>query len=269
MSVVAATKSAYYAILASSEPLNHVSMSSSCRELFCCSDGSSPPWQLEKMSEKQEQSFSQTSVAENLRKFGIPVEQSLSWHLSKNFNMDPLMHENLKNGARLLAAIASSSAEALIQALLLRHYLYISNLIPLSRALIPRIDAAVASALIADGLEPVFQHVSLTPQVFDALLHVCVSMNRQAMLPEVLRLLKSCCSDLMQGRAARITSFEVLLQILMSISHGFGCSTLSAFDMFSRFVAPLASKTLSDGGSIINQIIMPRCLMNSQNVATS
>ena len=264
--VFAASKSAYSAKLVSSDRA-HVLMSSRC-ELVCCSDGSSPPWQLEKDSEKQEQSFAATSVAENLRKFGIPVEQSLSWHLSKNFNEDPLIYQNLKNGARLLSALVSSSAEALIQALLLRHYLSVSNLILMSRVLVPRIDAAVASVLIADGIERVFEHPSLTPQVLDALLHVCVFMNRQAMLPEVLRLLKSCCSDLMQGRTARIKSFEVLLQILKSISHGFGHSTLSAFDMLSRFVAPLSSKTRSDGGSIINQIIMPRCLMNSQYGAT-
>ncbi len=245
----------------------HVSISSHCK-LVRCSDGSSPPKQLEKESKKQGQSFAAPSVAENFRKLGIPIEQSLSWHLSKNFNDDPVMRRNLKNGARLLSATASSSAEALIQALLLRDYLSASNLIPVIRALVPRLDAAIAPALTAVGIEPIIEHPSLTPQVIDVLLHyVRVFEKRQSMLPEVLRLLKSCSSDVLQGRTARTKTFEVLLRLLSSISHGFGCSTLSAFDTILRFVVPLLSKTRSDTGSIIDQIIVPRCFMNSQNFA--
>ena len=181
----------------------------------------------------------------------------------------PLPHPDKEIGtARLLSATASSSAEALIQALLLRDYLSASSLIPVIRALIPRLDAAIAPALTAVGIEPIIEHPSLTPQVLDVLLHyVRVFEKRQSMLPEVLRLLKSCSSDVLQGRTARTKTFEALLRLLSSISHGFGCSTLSAFDTILRFVVPLLSKTRSDAGSIINQIIVPRCFMISQNVA--
>jgi hypothetical protein len=161
---------------------------------------------------------------------------------------------------RLISAMVSSSAEALIQALILRDQLSVSNLIPVS-ALVSRLDAAISSALVTIGIEPIFQHPSLTPQAIDALLHVCVFEKRQSMLPEVLRLLKSCSSDVLQGKTARIKSFEALLRLLSCISHGFGCSTLSAFDMILRYVVPLVSNTSSDGSSIINQIIVPRCFV--------
>jgi hypothetical protein len=163
-----------------------------------------------------------------------------------------------------------SSEEALIQALLLRDHLCVSNLNLVTGAVIPRLDAAVASALVTIGIEPVLLHPSFSPQVLDALLHVCAVEKRQAMLPEILRLLKSCSSDVMQGRTSKLKPlyFEALLRLSMCVSHGYGCSTLSAFGMILRFIVPLLSKKLpSDVGRTINQIIVPRCFMNSQNVA--
>jgi hypothetical protein len=262
VSTVAVSGGAHFAILASSERV-HVSISSHC-QLVCSSDGSSPPKQLERESKEQGQSA--PSVAGNLPKLG-KFHQSLSWNLSKIFNEDPMVRRNLKNGARLLSAMASSSAEALIQVLLLRDYVSASTLIPVIRALVPRLDAAIAPALTAVGIKPIIEHPSLTPQILDVLLHqVRIFEKRQSMLPEVLRLLKSCSSDVLQGRTARTKTFEALLRLFSSISHAFGSSTLSAFDMMSRFVVPLLSKTRSDAGSIINQIIVPRCFMNSRNV---
>lgn len=261
VSSVAVPRRAFYAIFATSDPV-HVSISSRC-ELVRCNDDSKTPKhearQPKKEAAKQIQTFAATSSAKKLAKLGIPIEQSLSWHLSKNFNEDPLLRQNLKHGARAICATVDASTETLFQALLLRNYLFDSNLVPVNRATVPLLDAAIASALISIGIETVLEHPSFTPHVIDSLLQICVYEKRQKLLPELLSLLKSCSSDIMQGRTGKRRLFQALPRFLMSVSHGFGCASLSAFEMLLRYIASLATDC-SDVGNVINQIIVPRFL---------
>ncbi len=219
---------------------------------------------LKKEASKQMQSFAATSSCKKLAKLGIPIEESLSWQLSKNFNEDPLMRQNLKNGARVLCATINSSAETLFRALLLRNYLFDSNLAPVSRVTIPRLDAAIASGLISIGIETVLEHPSLTPPVIDSLLHICVYEKRQKLLPELFALLKSCSCDIMQGKTGRTRLFQTLPRFFISVSHGFGCASLSAYDMLMRYIAPLATDSFN-ADSVIRQMIVPRFFLAFAN----
>jgi hypothetical protein len=251
----------FYVIFAASDPV-HVSISSRC-ELIRCSDEVTTPRQQSRQRKKQffkqMQSFAASSSAEKLAKLGIPFEQSLSWHLSKHFHEDPLLRENLKNGARALCLTVHSSAETLFQALLLRKFLFDSILVPVNRIAVPRLDAAIASALTSIGIEAVLEHPSFTPNIIDCLFQICVYEKRQNLLPELLSLLKSCSSDIMQGKTGRVRLYSALPRFFMSVSHGFGCASLSAFEMLVRYIAPLATDH-SDAGdkSVIRQMIIPR-----------
>ncbi len=246
-------------MFATSDPV-HVSISSRC-ELVRCSDDSKTPRQqarhLKKEASKQMQSFSATSSGKKFAKLGIPIEESLSWQLSKHFNEDPLLRQNLKNGARVLCETINISPETFFRALLLRNYLFDSNLALVNRVTVPRLDAAIASSLISIGIETILEHPSLTPPVFDSLLHICVHEKRQKLLPELFALLKSCSSDIMQGKTGRTRLFQTLPRLFISTSHGFGSASLSAYDMLMRYIAPLATEFFN-ADSVISQIIVPR-----------
>jgi len=241
----------HFAIFVASEPV-HVAISSRC-ELVRCSDEEKPPRERKKEAEKRKKSFGSA----NLRKLDIPMEQSLSWHLSKNFNEDPLLRQNLKDGARFLSSMVNLSTEVLFQALLLRNFLVGSKLVPVRRAVIPRLDAAIASALIDIGIGPILEHPSFTPHFIGTLLDVCVFEKRQKLLPEAMSLLKHCCSDIMQGKTSKMRTFSALPRLLLSVSHGFGCSTSAAFDMLLLYIVPLANEQ-SNGGNRVKQMIVPR-----------
>jgi hypothetical protein len=266
VSSFAVPRRAFYAIFAASDPV-HVSISSRC-ELVLCNDDSKTPKhetaQPKKEAANQMQMFAATSSAKKLAKLGIPIEQSLSWHLSKNFHEDPLLRHCLKHGARVLCATVDASTETLFQALHLRNYLLDSNLVPVNRVIVPLLDAAIASALMYIGIETVLEHPSFTPHVIDSLLLICVYEKRQKLLPELFSLLKCCSSDIMQGKTGKRRLFQALPRFLMSVSHGFGCASLSAFDMLLRYIAPLATDC-SDAGNVINQIIVPRFLLALAN----
>ena len=252
----AVDKAAYFALIASSDPL-HVAISSRS-ELVRCSD-SSGKGERERKREaaKEKKAFSASSAAQKVQKLGIPLEESLSWHLSKNFNEDPMLRQNLKEGARFISAIVNSSPEILVQTLLLRNHLVDSKLIPVKLALLRRLDTAIASALIEIGIGAIIEHPAFSPFVLDTLLDVCVSKKQQKLLPDVFKLLKKCCSDIMRGKALKAKVFSTLPRLFAAVSHGFGSSSGAALDMIFRFIAPLANEQ-SSGGSIIKQMIVPR-----------
>ena len=180
----------YFALIATSDPV-HVSVSSRC-EVVRSSDPIQEKGKREAKREtaKQMKAFSSSATAQKVQKLGIPIEKSLSWHLSQTFNEDPLLRQSLKDGARFLAATVNLSAEVLIQALILRNHLVDSKLVLVRLTIVHRLDAAITSALIDIGIGSVLEHPSFSHVVLDTLLDVCGSHKQQKLLPEVFKLLK-------------------------------------------------------------------------------
>ena len=249
----------YFALIASSDPVS-IAISSRC-EFVGCSDPSREKGKREEKREKEKEKkvFASSAAAQKVQKLGVPIEKSLSWNLSNTFNEDPLLRQSLKDGARMIAATVNSSAEILLQALILRNHLVNSQLVLVRLALVRRLDAAIASALIDIGIGPLFEHPSFSPVVVDTLLDVWGSNKRQKLLPEVFKLLKKCCSDVMCGKALKMRAFAAFPRLFLAVSHGFGCSSGAALDMIFRHIAPLAIEK-PNGGDVIKQVIVPRCV---------
>ena len=249
-------RSPCFALIATSDPM-HAVISSRC-ELVRFSTRELPARERKRATSKAKTAFVTSAEAQKVQKLDIPIEQTLSWHLSLLFNEDPLLRQNLKDGARYIAGTIHSP-EILFQTLQLRNHLGNSVLDLLKITVIPRLDAAIASAFVDIGIGPVLEHASFSCLIFDTLLDVWLSQKHQKILPEVFKFLQKCCSDIMRGQASKNKTFAALPRLFMSVSHGFGCSSSAAIDMIFRHIAPLANEQ-SHGGKVMQQLIVPRFL---------